>query len=81
MEVNAARKFSPKSEETQTLYSKLRTMEPSEKMAAASERQGNLYMKNVFVLSCWIAIKALKAFHLDIYFKKTSQLVHQKPVY
>lgn len=42
MEVTAARRFSPKSEEPQTVSPKLKTVEPSEKTAAASEGRGNV---------------------------------------
>lgn len=68
MEVTAARRFSPKSEEPQTVSPKLKTMEPSEKTAAASEGRGNVKKtkktKQIFTLSCWVARKMLTTFLL-----------------
>lgn len=77
MEVTAARRFSPKSEEPQTVSPKLKTMEPSEKTAAASERRGNVKKTttnlHVVLLGCQKDVD-------DISFEKRSQLVDQKLV-
>lgn len=68
MEVTAARRFSPKSEQPQTVSSTFITKEASEKTAAASDERGNIKKKKKSVLH--VALLCFQKNVGDNYFKK-----------
>lgn len=78
MEVTAPREFSPKSERPQTLYPKFKTMEPSVKTSAASEKQGNVNKETKTTTANLHVV--LFGCQKDLSCQKVSQLAHQKPV-